>query len=319
MTGATITQDHPIAPFLRMDRIPHIWCPTCGLGTVVTAFAAAHAVALLLASVGLLRLPEALVETIIAASTTLAALNLIVPLFRGRIWWIVFGLSLFHGLGFAGGLEALGVLDQHLGLSVLAFNLGIELGQLVIVAVAVPLLFAARRVELYRKVALKVAAVGLILVSGVWVIERAFGVDIPMRELLPASVQKIAVLADSQNRWLNPNLKEYETEVLLAGSFQELKPGATARVEIQLAELNDVLAVPVQAVDQPHQLLRRSVTAGRREIAGRLIAPGALKRKLRNGEQFDMGKVHIAEVLRQRHGSFPVGQKTVPLFGFPPP
>ena len=62
---------------------------------------------------------------------------------------------------------------------------------MVIVAVIVPLLFAVRRLELYRNVILKVAAVGLILVSGVWVIERAFGVDIPMRELLPASVQKV--------------------------------------------------------------------------------------------------------------------------------
>jgi hypothetical protein len=158
---------------------------------IVTAFAAAHAVALLLAVLGLLRLPEALVETIIAGSTTLAALNLLLPLFRGRVWWIVFGLSLFHGLGFAGGLQALGVLDQHLGLSVLAFNLGIELGQLVIVAVVVPLLFAVRRVELYRNLVLKAAAVGLILVSGVWVIERAFGIDIPMRELLPTWAQRV--------------------------------------------------------------------------------------------------------------------------------
>jgi hypothetical protein len=158
---------------------------------IVTAFAAAHAVALLLAALGLLRLPEALVETMIAASTTLAALNLLFPLFRGRIWWIVFGLSLFHGMGFAAGLMDLGAVDEHLGLSVLSFNLGIEIGQLLIVAVVLPPLYGLRRLELYRNVVLKVAAVGLILVSGVWVIERAFGVDIPMRELLPPSVQKV--------------------------------------------------------------------------------------------------------------------------------
>jgi len=61
-------------------------------------------------------------------------------------------------------------------------------------------------------------------------------------------VSKIAVLADSQNRWLNPNLKEYQTEVLLDGEFADLKPGATARVEVQMAQLNDVLTVPVQSV-----------------------------------------------------------------------
>ncbi|MEJ2582428.1 MAG: thiamine pyrophosphate-dependent enzyme, partial [Acidobacteriota bacterium] len=40
-TDATLAQEHPIAPFLRMDRMPHIWCPTCGIGTVVKCFATA--------------------------------------------------------------------------------------------------------------------------------------------------------------------------------------------------------------------------------------------------------------------------------------
>jgi hypothetical protein len=148
-------------------------------------------VALTLAALGLVRLPEALVETVIAASTTLAAVNILFPLFRKRIWWVIFGLSLFHGLGFAGGLMDLGVLGEHLALSVLAFNLGVEVGLVLIVFVLFPLLFLVRRLKVYRKVVLPVAAVGMILVSGVWVIERAFGVDIPMRELLPPAVQKV--------------------------------------------------------------------------------------------------------------------------------
>jgi HlyD family secretion protein len=61
-------------------------------------------------------------------------------------------------------------------------------------------------------------------------------------------VTKIAALADSQNRWLNPNLKEYETEITLDGEYNQLKPGTTARADILVAQLNDVLAVPVQAV-----------------------------------------------------------------------
>ncbi len=61
-------------------------------------------------------------------------------------------------------------------------------------------------------------------------------------------VSKIAVLADSRNRWMNPNLKEYETEILLDGTFKDLKPGVTAQAEILITELKDVLAVPVQAV-----------------------------------------------------------------------
>lgn len=61
-------------------------------------------------------------------------------------------------------------------------------------------------------------------------------------------ISKIAVLADSQNRWMNPNLKEYVTEVLLDGEFTELKPGVTARVEILVARVENSLAVPIQSV-----------------------------------------------------------------------
>jgi hypothetical protein len=158
---------------------------------IVSAFAAAHAVALTLSALGLLRLPEALVETMIGASTTLAAANILFPIFRKHIWWIIFGLSLFHGMGFAGALMDLDVLGEHLVLSVIAFNLGIEIGQVLIVAILFPLLFVVRRLKVYRTVGLYVAAVGMMLVSGVWVIERAFGVDIPMRELLPPAIQKV--------------------------------------------------------------------------------------------------------------------------------
>ncbi|MBI4579523.1 MAG: efflux RND transporter periplasmic adaptor subunit [Planctomycetes bacterium] len=61
-------------------------------------------------------------------------------------------------------------------------------------------------------------------------------------------VSKIAVVADSQNYWMNPNLREYKTEILLDGKFADLKPNVTARVEIQMAQMNNVLAVPVQSV-----------------------------------------------------------------------
>ena len=61
-------------------------------------------------------------------------------------------------------------------------------------------------------------------------------------------VTKIAVLADSGDRWLNRDLKQFETEVQLDGDASGLKPGGTARVQIKITELNDVIAVPVQAV-----------------------------------------------------------------------
>jgi hypothetical protein len=184
----------PVA--LRRERkdwqaLDHLGPAIRNVVIIVTAFAAAHAVALTLAALGVLRLPEALVETVIAGSTTVAAANIFFPIFRGRVWWIIFGFSLFHGMGFAGGLMDLGAADAFPASSVVAFNLGVEIGQIIIVAVLFPLLFVVRRQEFYRRVAMPLGAAGLIVVSGVWVIERAFGVDIPMRELLPQWVQRV--------------------------------------------------------------------------------------------------------------------------------
>lgn len=67
-------------------------------------------------------------------------------------------------------------------------------------------------------------------------------------QVFHGKVTRIAMLADSQNRWLNPHLKEYETEITLDPTEVPLKPGATAKVQIIVRELNDVLAVPVQSV-----------------------------------------------------------------------
>ena len=70
---------------------------------------------------------------------------------------------------------------------------------------------------------------------------------IPNQEFL-GTVTKIAVVADTQNRWLNPDLKEYETEITLDHTETPLKPGVTAHAEILVQTVTDILAVPVQAV-----------------------------------------------------------------------
>jgi type IV secretory pathway VirB3-like protein len=90
----------------------------------------------------------------------------------------VFGL--FHGFGFAGALSEMGVIGEDLGLSRLAFNLGVEVGQIVIVAILFPLFFLVRRAVVYQRIVLPVAAVTMILISSAWVVERAFGLDFQM-------------------------------------------------------------------------------------------------------------------------------------------
>lgn len=183
---------------IGLRRKDGVWQPADTFGTaltkamkIVTAFLVAHSFTLCLAALGWLRLPERLVETAIAASVLMVAVDLLIPVIRGRLWWTVFGLSLFHGFGFAGALADLGVLEEHRGLSLFAFNLGVDLGLLVVVAILTPVVFLLRRWNLYRRWLLPIAAVGMILVSGVWVVERAFDVDVPMRELLPRSVQRV--------------------------------------------------------------------------------------------------------------------------------
>ena len=157
---------------------------------IVTAFTIAHSITLSLAALGLVNLPDALVETVIAASVAIAAADLLVPIFKGRLWIVVVAFGLFHGFGFAGALSEIGVLGERTVLPLLAFNLGVEIGQVCIVAVLVPILYLVRRLWLYRRVALPAAAVFLIAVASVWVAERAFGVDVPMYESLPPAIQK---------------------------------------------------------------------------------------------------------------------------------
>ncbi|NEQ52238.1 MAG: HupE/UreJ family protein, partial [Leptolyngbya sp. SIO3F4] len=115
---------------------------------------------------------------IIAASIGLAALDIFYPIFRGRSWLIIFLFGLFHGFGFADVLAELGVTSQHAILSLFGFNLGVELGQLAIIAVVFPVLYLLRKQRFYPSFVIKVGALGLGAMSLYWFIERAFNINI---------------------------------------------------------------------------------------------------------------------------------------------
>lgn len=111
---------------------------------LVTAFTVAHSVTLIAATLGLA--PAALwfvplVETLIAASIVYMALeNIVSPGLRRR-WMAVFGFGLIHGFGFAYALrEMLPFGGEHLVTSLLAFNVGVEIGQLLVILICVPIL-----------------------------------------------------------------------------------------------------------------------------------------------------------------------------------
>jgi hypothetical protein len=140
---------------------------------VVTAFTLAHSLTLTLASLHVLALPSRWVESAIAASVIFAALNNIVPLFRGRRPVAAFVFGLVHGFGFAGVLADLGLPQGALVLSLAGFNVGVEIGQLAIVAVFLPLAFLLRRSWFYRQLMTTGSAV-IVLIATVWLVERAF-------------------------------------------------------------------------------------------------------------------------------------------------
>jgi hypothetical protein len=104
----------------------------------ITAFTLAHSITLALGVTGLVTLAPAPVEAAIAASVLLVAvegLHRRPTLTRRAPWAVALGFGLVHGLGFAGGLTSAGLPPDRVGWSLLAFNLGVEAGQLAIVLV----------------------------------------------------------------------------------------------------------------------------------------------------------------------------------------
>jgi len=145
---------------------------------IVTAFTLAHSLTLSLATLGVIRLPTPLVEAAIAASVLLTALDNLVPLFRGPRWWIAFGFGLIHGFGFATVLGELGLTTSSLLLSLLSFNLGVEAGQLLIVATLLPLLYWLRLLPLYPRAVLGGGSLVTASLAFTWLVERVANVSL---------------------------------------------------------------------------------------------------------------------------------------------
>ena len=143
---------------------------------VVTAFTLAHSITLSLAALGVISLPSRLVESAIAASVVLAALNNVYPLvYQGR-WIVAFCFGLIHGFGFASVLADLGLPQGSLLLALVAFNIGVELGQLAIVASFLPIAYGLRCTRLYRRVILVGGPLIVAAIAMFWLVERAFNV-----------------------------------------------------------------------------------------------------------------------------------------------
>ncbi len=141
---------------------------------VVTAFTLAHSITLSLAAMQIISLPSRLVESVIAASVVIAALNNLRGTIDKKRWVMAFVFGLIHGFGFASVLADLGLPQGALVLALIGFNGGVEIGQLCIVAVFLPLAFWLRSTRFYRIGVLTGGSLIVALLASWWFIERAF-------------------------------------------------------------------------------------------------------------------------------------------------
>jgi hypothetical protein len=164
-----------------LERRGSRWVPQADLRAallqvvwIATAFTAAHSVTLGLASFGLLRVPPSVIEPLIAATVLATALNNLWPVVTTRLAAAAFAFGLVHGFGFAEVLAPLSLPPMDLARALLGFNLGVEAGQLVIVAASFSLLAALRRWGGYPRWVLGGGSAALALLATAWLLERVF-------------------------------------------------------------------------------------------------------------------------------------------------
>ncbi len=142
---------------------------------IITCFTIAHSITLAAATFNVVQMSSRVVEPLIAASIAYVGVeNLVRPdELKGR-WLLTFGFGLIHGLGFAGVLRDLGIASGTTGVAVplVAFNLGVELGQIVVAAVLSPLIWRLRRHPLFVQRGVSLCSVAVAVAGGYWFIQR---------------------------------------------------------------------------------------------------------------------------------------------------
>ena len=153
--------------------------PTCrAVLKIVTVFTLAHSITLWLAVMDYVTLPSQAVEATIAFSIIVVAINNLYPALPLSGWMIAFAFGLVHGFGFANVLLDLGLSSSALAVSLFAFNVGVELGQLAIVVVFFPFAFLIRQTKLYRIVVLGGGSIVIAIIAAIWMFERVFNFEV---------------------------------------------------------------------------------------------------------------------------------------------
>lgn len=139
---------------------------------VVTAFTFAHSITLGLATFGLVSLPEKLIESLIAFSIIASAAINLQKKYRINHWQLAFVFGLIHGMGFANGLKELGLSSSYFLETLLAFNVGVELGQLsTVLLVSMPMLLFVRS-EIAKHRVMTWGSISVLAIATVWLVQR---------------------------------------------------------------------------------------------------------------------------------------------------
>ncbi|SEK09596.1 MULTISPECIES: HupE/UreJ family protein [unclassified Variovorax] len=145
---------------------------------IVTMFTIAHSITLALAGLKVVSISPRIIEPGIAITIMLAAIDNIYPVLRGRRKLFSFLFGLIHGFGFAGALAELDLPLRDFVVALLQFNLGVEAGQLMVVAVVLVALLALRHWRRYPRLVLRGGSALAVLVAAIWLGERVFDVKV---------------------------------------------------------------------------------------------------------------------------------------------
>jgi hydrogenase/urease accessory protein HupE len=141
----------------------------------ISGFTIGHSITLGISALGLVHFPVRMVESFIALSIVYVAIEAVLLRQSQHRWRVAAAFGLFHGFGFASALTALELTRHNLIKAVIGFNIGVEAGQLVIIACVLPLVyFLKTRKSLSAEYVVRAAALGIAGAGSYWFIERAF-------------------------------------------------------------------------------------------------------------------------------------------------
>jgi hypothetical protein len=183
---------------LRRPSGGNAWVPIDGLVRVLfetiktlSAFTLAHAIVLTPAVLGLVNVPAKLVEPAVALTIMLAGLDNIRPILPRLRWQVAFLFGLIHGLSFASALGPMRLPPFATAIALGSFNIGVEIGQIALALLLVPIAFVSRHDGIYRRIVTPIASFAAVLLAGAWLLDRVFGLDLlPLQPLAIATVSR---------------------------------------------------------------------------------------------------------------------------------